>query len=139
MNKINEKIKKIEDSSIPLISGGKGQCCIRYSKELDKIVIDMIRESITEDIKKLSPLSLNLTNIPWDQALDTILNLNKLVAKKNGIILLVTTLASATKDKKLEIDAKKVAKKEGYQDGLNSEDDFELGYNAVLKLGKIFV
>ena len=67
---------------------------------------------ITEDIKKLSPLSLNLTNIPWDQALDTILNLNKLVAKKNGIILLVTTLASATKDKKLEIDAKKVAKKE---------------------------
>jgi type IV pilus assembly protein PilQ len=67
---------------------------------------------ITEDIKKLSPLTLNLTNIPWDQALDTILNLNKLVAKKNGIILLVTTLSKATKDKKLEIDAKKVAKKE---------------------------
>ena len=37
---------------------------------------------ITEDIKKLPPLTLNLTNIPWDQALDTILNLNKLVAKK---------------------------------------------------------
>ena len=67
---------------------------------------------ITEDIKKLPPLSLNLTNIPWDQALDTILNLNKLVAKKNGIILLVTTLETATKDKQIELDAKKVAKKE---------------------------
>ena len=32
--------------------------------------------------------------------------------QKNGIILLVTTLATATKDKKIEIDAKRVAKKE---------------------------
>ena len=35
---------------------------------------------MTNTIRELPPLSLNLTNIPWDQALDTVLGLNKLVA-----------------------------------------------------------
>lgn len=64
---------------------------------------------ITDEIKRLPPLTLNLTSVPWDQSLDTILSLNKLVAKKNGIILMVTTLDKARKDKELEIKAKKVA------------------------------
>jgi type IV pilus assembly protein PilQ len=67
---------------------------------------------ITKDIKELPPLTLNLTNIPWDQALDTILGINKLVAKKNGAILLIDTLANATRDKKLEVEARKLALKE---------------------------
>lgn len=67
---------------------------------------------ITDDIKKLKPLTLSLTNIAWDQALDTIMNLNKLVAKKNGIILIVQTLEQATKDLEMEIAAKKKAQKE---------------------------
>ncbi|RLA64986.1 MAG: hypothetical protein DRQ88_10075 [Epsilonproteobacteria bacterium] len=67
---------------------------------------------ITKDIKELSPLTLNLTNIPWDQALDTILGINKLVAQKNGAILLIDTLANATRDKKLEVEARKLALKE---------------------------
>ncbi len=61
---------------------------------------------ITDEIKKLTPLSLNLTNVPWDQALDTLLGLNKLVAKKNGIILMVQTLETATKDRQAEAEAK---------------------------------
>ncbi|MCR9203697.1 MAG: type IV pilus secretin PilQ [Halobacteriovoraceae bacterium] len=60
----------------------------------------------TEEIKALPPLSLNLTNVPWDQVLDTILGLNKLVAKKNGIILMIQTLATATADKQKEAEAK---------------------------------
>lgn len=48
---------------------------------------------ITDEVKGLKPLTLTLTNVPWDQALDTILGLNKLVAQKNGIILMITTLA----------------------------------------------
>lgn len=64
---------------------------------------------IHEDIKKLAPLTLNLTNIPWDQALDTILDLNKLVALKNGIILSINTLENVTNDRKKEEDAKKQA------------------------------
>lgn len=67
---------------------------------------------ITKDIKELPPLTLNLTNIPWDQALDTILGINKLVAKKNGAILLIDTLSNATRDKKLEVEARKLALKE---------------------------
>lgn len=61
---------------------------------------------LTEDVKKSEPLTLSLTNVPWDQALDTILTLNKLVAKKNGKILIVQSLARATEDKKLEAESK---------------------------------
>ncbi len=81
-------------------------------------VLNLIAESsgfniiITEEIKKLPPLTLNLNNVPWDQALDTILGLNKLVATKNGVILMITTLEKATEDQKLEAAAKKVVEKE---------------------------
>lgn len=81
-------------------------------------ILSLIAESsgfniiITEEIKKLPPLTLNLNNVPWDQALDTILGLNKLVATKNGVILMITTLEKATEDQKLEAAAKKVVEKE---------------------------
>jgi type IV pilus assembly protein PilQ len=67
---------------------------------------------LTEEINNLPPLTLNLTNIAWDQVLDTILNLNKLVATKNGVILLITTLAKATKDAEAVALAKRLARKE---------------------------
>ncbi len=51
------------------------------------------------EVSTVPPLTLTLTNIPWDQALDTILNIGKLVAEKNGNILQVTTLEKATKEK----------------------------------------
>ncbi|MBY0412928.1 MAG: secretin and TonB N-terminal domain-containing protein, partial [Bdellovibrionales bacterium] len=50
---------------------------------------------ITEDVKKMAPVTLNLVDIPWDQALDTVLDMNKLVAKKNGMILIIDTLTNA--------------------------------------------
>jgi type IV pilus assembly protein PilQ len=67
---------------------------------------------ITEEIKKLPALTLNLVNVPWDQALDTVLSLNKLVAKKNGIILMITTLEKATTEKQKELNLEKMLKKE---------------------------
>ncbi len=51
---------------------------------------------ITEDVKKLGVMSLSLVDIPWDQALDTVLDINKLVARKNGMILVINTLTNAT-------------------------------------------
>ncbi len=45
---------------------------------------------------KVPPLTLSLTNIPWDQALDTVMSLSKLVAAKNANILTITTLEQAT-------------------------------------------
>jgi len=77
-------------------------------------ILNMIADSsgfniiFTEEIKKLPPLTLSLTNVAWDQALDTILGLNKLVAKKNGVILMITTLEKATEEKKVEIEARKL-------------------------------
>tara|TARA_R110000868_G_scaffold97619_14_gene268644 strand:+ start:802 stop:2622 length:1821 start_codon:yes stop_codon:yes gene_type:complete len=64
---------------------------------------------LTDDVKKTEPLTLSLTNVPWDQALDTILTLNKLVAKKNGKILIVQSLQRATDDKKQEAESKLAA------------------------------
>lgn len=66
---------------------------------------------ISDEIKKLKPLTLTLTNLPWDQILDTILDLNKLVAKKKGVILMVTTLEKATMEKEMEIATAQLAEK----------------------------
>ncbi|MDO9183695.1 MAG: secretin and TonB N-terminal domain-containing protein, partial [Bacteriovorax sp.] len=57
---------------------------------------------ISEDVKKLEPISLNLNDISWDQALDIVLEMNKLVARKNGMILFVTTLETAAQEKERE-------------------------------------
>lgn len=64
---------------------------------------------ITDDVKKLSQISLNLVDTPWDQALDTVLEMNKLVGKKNGMILIVNTLANATIEQEAIKRAKTVA------------------------------
>jgi type IV pilus assembly protein PilQ len=64
---------------------------------------------ITEDVKKLEAISLNLVDIAWDQALDTVLEMNKLVAKKNGMILMVNSLENATKEQEALKKAKAAA------------------------------
>ena len=73
---------------------------------------------VTEDVKKAPPLTLSLTNIPWDQALDTILELSELAVKKNGKILVVQSreqifnerLALKLKEKKVEKEESLVTK-----------------------------
>jgi type IV pilus assembly protein PilQ len=67
---------------------------------------------LTEDVRKLEPISLNLNDIPWDQALDTVLSLNKLVATKNGMILVIKSLETATKEAALVKVAKAAAKEQ---------------------------
>lgn len=57
---------------------------------------------LDEDVKKSAPLTLNLADISWDQALDTILNISKLSARRSGNILLVTTQVKAAAEKKLQ-------------------------------------
>lgn len=58
---------------------------------------------IDQEVAKQAPLSLTLTNVPWDQALDTIMNLSKLVADKNANILIMKTLAQASKEKEEQV------------------------------------
>lgn len=59
---------------------------------------------IDEEVNKLKPLTLNLTNIPWDEALDTILSLGSLNATKHSNILTVQTEAQARAKKLVEIE-----------------------------------
>lgn len=68
---------------------------------------------IDQEIAKLPALSLTLTNVPWDQALDTIMNLSKLVADKNANILIMKTVAQASKEKEEQL--KNAALKEGLE------------------------
>lgn len=111
------KSDKVEDILENLtLSGRKKYIGSRISLNIKDVdvgdILKMIAEAsgfniiLTDEIKKLPSLTLNLSNVPWDQALDTVLGLNKLVAKKNGIILMIQTLETATKDKESEAAAK---------------------------------
>lgn len=66
----------------------------------------------TSQVRELPELTLNLTNIPWDQALDTVLSLNRLVAEKNGMILTVKTLEQATREAEAASRARQLAEVE---------------------------
>lgn len=68
---------------------------------------------IDQEVTKLPPLTLTLTNVPWDQALDTIMGLSKLVAEKNANILIVKTVAQATREQEEAIKTAKL--KEGLE------------------------
>ncbi|MAX65484.1 MAG: hypothetical protein CME66_00960 [Halobacteriovoraceae bacterium] len=58
---------------------------------------------IEDEVKQLPPLTISLTNLPWDQVLDTVMNLGDLVATKFGNILTVTTAAKARQEKNMEL------------------------------------
>ena len=63
---------------------------------------------VDQSVNAAAPITLSLVNIPWDQALDTIMGISKLVANKNGNILIITTLQKATAEKKLALEAEKL-------------------------------
>ena len=58
---------------------------------------------IDQEVGGREPLTLSLTNLPWDEALDTILSLSRLVAKKHNNILMITTFEKAQRDRESEI------------------------------------
>ncbi len=88
---------------------------------------------IDQEITRQPPLSLTLTNVPWDQALDTIMNLSKLVADKNANILIIKTLSQASKDKEEQL--KTTALKEGLEPLVTRV--FLINYAALPDISKI--
>ena len=60
---------------------------------------------IDQAVASAPPLTLTLTNVPWDQALDTVMSLSKLIAQKNANILLIKTMATVVKEKEDEMKA----------------------------------
>ena len=65
---------------------------------------------ISRDAEQKPPVTLNLRNIPWDEALDTILELNGLVATKHLNILHIITKDKFVADEQAKIDAEKANK-----------------------------
>lgn len=88
---------------------------------------------IDQEISKLPALSLTLTNVPWDQALDTIMDLSKLVADKNANILIIKTLGQASKEKEEEL--KNTALKAGLEPLVTRV--FLINYAALADMSKI--
>ncbi|MCB9094603.1 MAG: type IV pilus secretin PilQ [Halobacteriovoraceae bacterium] len=66
---------------------------------------------IDDAVAKLPPMTLNLSDIPWDEALDTVLKLNKLVAMKHYNILMIKTESQVLAEKQIEIDNEEKFKK----------------------------
>ncbi len=57
---------------------------------------------MSDSVSKRSSISLSMNNVPWDEALDSILSVNELVAEKHGNVLKIITkekfLANAKKN-----------------------------------------
>ena len=79
-------------------------------RELLNMIADTSGFNIIIDnaINALPPLTLTLTNVPWDQALDTIMNLSKLVAQKSSNILIMKTLEQSNKEREEQVKADKL-------------------------------
>lgn len=67
---------------------------------------------VNKDVQKVSDLTLNMVDVPWDEVLDTVLGLSKLVAEKHSNILVVDTLSNATKQKEEELKEKLLSQKQ---------------------------
>ena len=108
------KSNSIEDILANLtLSGAKKYIGKKISINVKEIpvgdLLNMIADTsgfniiIDQEVAKAPPLTLTLTNIPWDQALDTIMSLSKLVASKNSNILVMKTMSTATKEREEQI------------------------------------
>ena len=113
------KSNKLEDILENLIlSGPKKYVGKKISLNVQNLSIDDVLKIIADSsgfniildqsVKSAPPLTLALNNLPWDQVLDTILELAKLVAIKNGNILIITTLEKATAERKLLVEAEQL-------------------------------
>ncbi len=88
---------------------------------------------IDSEVSEVKPLTLSLTNIPWDQALDTILALSKLIATKNSNILSIKSLVKATAER--EAESKAEALKLGLEPLVTKV--FPISYAVIADLQKI--
>lgn len=110
------KSSSIEDILANLtLSGPKKYIGKRISINVKEIpvpdLLNMIADTsgfniiIDQEIGKASPLTLTLTNVPWDQALDTIMSLSSLVAEKNANILIIKTSVQAARENEAKLKA----------------------------------
>jgi type IV pilus assembly protein PilQ len=123
-SKINvPKSDKVEDILENLVQSGEkkyiGKKITLNVKDIPIAdILNMISETssfniiLDSDVLRVPNLTLKLTNIPWDQALDTILDLSNLVATKNGNILQITTATKYLATQQASLAAQTTAKQQ---------------------------
>lgn len=113
-NSLNDILENLTQSGVKRYVGRK--ISINVNDISYERILNMIGNTsgfniiIEDEVKKLRPLSINLTNLPWDQVLDTILDLGKLVAVKHGNILTIKTAAKARTERQKELDEENATK-----------------------------
>jgi len=67
-----------------------------------RIIADVAETNIITSDKVKATVTLKLKNVPWDQALDFILRNNALHQRKEGNVIIVTTMDEVNKEKETE-------------------------------------
>ena len=107
---INDILENLTQSGIKRYVGRKISLNVNNIPYTE--ILNMISDTsgfniiIDDAVNKLPPLTLSLTNLPWDQLLDTVMDLGNLVARKYGNILNITTSEKARAEKSAELEEK---------------------------------
>lgn len=107
-NSVNDIIENLTQAGVKRYVGRK--ISINVNNVPIREVIKMIGDTsgfnmiIEKEVESTGDLTISLTNLPWDQVLDTIMQLKDLVAKKFGNILIITTAKKAREEKKAELE-----------------------------------
>lgn len=96
-------------------SGNKKYIGKRISISVKKLalseILNMIADTsgfnivVDNSVTSRPPMTITLTNTPWDEVLDTVMKLNRLVAKKHANILQIKTEEDYIKERQSELDA----------------------------------
>jgi type IV pilus assembly protein PilQ len=109
-NSLNDILENLTQSGVKRYVGRKISLNVNNIKYQE--ILKMIGDTsgfniiIEDDVNNLKPLTISLTNLPWDQVLDTVMDLGNLVAVKFGNILSIKTADKARLEKQEELDAK---------------------------------
>ena len=106
-NKVEDIIDNLTQSGVKRYVGRK--ISINVNNMPIPEVLKMIGDTsgfniiITKEVQDLAPITISLVNLPWDQVLDTIMNIGGLVAEKYGNILTIRTEEVAKKGLKEQL------------------------------------
>lgn len=108
-NSIEDILENLTQSGVKKYVGKKISINVNQVpyQEILKMISDTSGFNIIIDdaVNSLPPLTISLTNIPWDQALDTILSLGELVAYKTANILTIKTSQQAREERQRELES----------------------------------
>ncbi|MFT6630758.1 MAG: type IV pilus assembly protein PilQ [Bacteriovoracaceae bacterium] len=108
-NSLNDILENLTQSGVKRYVGRKISLNVNniQYQEILKMIGDTsgFNIIIEDDVNNLKPLTISLTNLPWDQVLDTVMDLGNLVAVKFGNILSIKTADKARLEKQEELDA----------------------------------